>query len=123
MGTETLEGGKDRRPGGDADPLTFADAREEARAAEAARRVTRRAVRRLDALEMALLVAAVFLALAGGAVAGWLLRAAVGLPFRWGWAAASLLFFLVPGAVAYWRTARAEKGGAQGRRLRRSKEN
>lgn len=109
MGRKVDNGGS-LGPVGESHPSALGDGKGEARAAEAARRVARRAVRRLDALEMALLVTAVFLALGGGAVVAWLLRVAFGFHFRWVWVAASLLLFLVPGATAYRKVAEMEKG-------------
>ena len=83
--------------------------------AEAAREVMDRALRRLNILEYLILLLALGLALLGGAVVAWILHAAFGMPFRWGWAGASLLLFLVPGVSVYvreLRRTRAPKGKA-----------
>ncbi|RMH21219.1 MAG: hypothetical protein D6701_02685, partial [Gemmatimonadetes bacterium] len=86
------------------------------RGAPETRRLMARAVRRLDALETALLLGAAVLALAGGALAAWLLRSAAGFPFWPSWVVASLLLFVVPGLVAYGRHNRAPThGGGEGR--------
>ena len=79
-----------------------------------AREVMGRAIRRLNALEYMILVLAVVLALVGGAVVGWLLSFSFAVPFRWGWAGASLLLFLIPGGVVYVRDLR--RPGGEGRK-------
>lgn len=66
----------------------------------AARRVMTRAIRRLNVLEWILLGAAAIASLAGGWLAALLGRSALGLPFRATWMIASLLLFLIPGAMA-----------------------
>ena len=71
--------------------------------------VTGRAIRRLDVLEYFILLAAVILALLGGALVAWILGAAAGFPFRISWAAASLLLFIVPGGIVYLRELRRER--------------
>ncbi len=63
------------------------------------------ASRRLSILEYVFLLAAVVLALLGGALAAWGLQAGLGLPFRLTWAVTSLLLFIVP-AVVVWRRER-----------------
>ena len=70
-----------------------------------ARRVTGRAVLRLEALEIAMLGAIVVLCLLGGALIALLISALFGVPFRWAWSVASLLLFVVPALVA-WRRER-----------------
>ncbi len=84
------------------------------REVELVRQVASRAVRRLNVLEFMLLFLAAALALAAGALAAWLLSSTFGFSFRWGWAGASLLLFVVPAGVAYLREIRqsAGKGGA-----------
>ncbi|MFC1575041.1 hypothetical protein ACFL5A_00140 [Gemmatimonadota bacterium] len=77
-----------------------------------AREVLDRAVKRLDLLEYLILFFALVLALAGGALVGWILQTAFGFPFRWGWAGASLLLFVVPGAFVYLREFRHRDGPA-----------
>lgn len=75
------------------------------------REVVRRVLRRLDVLESMILGAAAILALLGGALVAWLLSASLGLSFRISWFVASLLLFVVPGAIAY---ARDRLGGVPG---------
>ncbi|MDX1566381.1 MAG: hypothetical protein R3223_01190 [Longimicrobiales bacterium] len=67
------------------------------------RDVMERAIRRLNVLEYVILGFAAALALLGGALVAWLLGETLDIPFRWGWALASLLLFLVPGAIVYAR--------------------
>jgi hypothetical protein len=94
--------------------------------AEAAREVMDRALRRLNILEYLILLLALGLALLGGALVAWILHTAFGLPFRWGWAGASLLLFLVPGGSVYFRelgrtkapTGEAPEDGADAARYR-----
>lgn len=76
---------------------------------EALRRVTDRAIRRLGMLETLILAGAALAALAGGALAAFLAASAFGWPFRPTWAATSLLFFVVPGAATWARSARAAR--------------
>jgi uncharacterized membrane protein len=78
-----------------------------------ARDVAHRAIRRLNALEYVILAAALGLALAGGALVGWILREAAGVPFRWGWAVGSFFLFVVPGALVYLRELRRNRGGQE----------
>lgn len=72
---------------------------------QATRRMMAQASRRLSILEYVFLLAAVVLALLGGALAAWGLQAGLGLPFRLTWAVTSLLLFIVP-AVVVWRRER-----------------
>jgi len=74
--------------------------------AEEARRIADRAIKRLNVLEYLILLAAVLLALLGGAVVAWALAATVGLSFRASWAVASLLLFIIPGGSVYLRELR-----------------
>jgi len=67
------------------------------------RDVMERAIRRLNVLEYVILGLAALLALLGGALVGWLLNETLDIPFRLGWALASLLLFIVPGAIVYAR--------------------
>ncbi len=76
-----------------------------------------RAIRRLNALEYVILVAAVLVALAGGGIVAFLLSAGTDLPLRPTWAILSLLLIIVPAAVVFGR----ERARA-GRRLRGSKD-
>ncbi len=94
-----------------------------------ARDVTNRAIRRLNILEYMILAVALGLALAGGALVGWILREVLGLPFRWGWVGGSLLLFIVPGGLVYLRESRRagraaedEKAGVAGTRDVKSNE-
>lgn len=70
---------------------------------EFTRDVMERAIRRLNILEYVILGLAALLALLGGALVAWLLGEMVEIPFRLGWALASLFLFLVPGAIVYAR--------------------
>lgn len=70
---------------------------------EMVRLVAARAIRRLDLLEYAILGAAAVLAIIAGALVAVLLDEATGLPFRATWIVASLLLFIVPAGVAWWR--------------------
>ena len=56
-----------------------------------------RAIRRLNALEYLLLLAAALLALLGGFLAALFLSSELGFPLRLSWAACSLFLFIVPG--------------------------
>ena len=76
-------------------------------------------LRRLDVLEYLILFLALVLALLGGALVGWLLHSTLGLSFRWGWAAGSLLLFILPGGFVYLRE--FQKGGASPDRDMKSK--
>ncbi|CAN5739864.1 hypothetical protein BH23GEM11_BH23GEM11_20990 [soil metagenome] len=60
-----------------------------------------RAIRRLDALEWVILVAAVGLALGGGALVAWMLSAGTGLGFRSTWIVLSLLLLVIPGGIVF----------------------
>lgn len=82
---------------------------------EALRKVTDRAIRRLGMLETLILAGAALAALAGGALAAFLAASAFGWPFRPTWAAASLLFFVVPGAATWARNARNAREARAGR--------
>ena len=73
-----------------------------------ARAAMNRAVRRLGVLELLLLLVAAVGALAAGALAALLLRESLGLPFRPVWWVSSLVFFLVPGTLAFARARRGE---------------
>jgi predicted lysophospholipase L1 biosynthesis ABC-type transport system permease subunit len=79
--------------------------------AEAARVAMRRALWRLSVLEYLILVLALLLALAGGALVAWILETAASFPFRWTWGLTSLLLFIVPGGSVYLRELR--RGGSK----------
>lgn len=82
----------------------------------------RRAIRRLNALEYLILGAAALLALAGGALVGWIGAEAAGLSFRLTWGAASLLLFVLPGVGVYLRERRKAGGAGAGDREAERKE-
>lgn len=86
------------------------------------REVAGRAVRRLDVLEYFILLAALILALLGGALVAWILAASTGFPFRISWAVASLLLFIVPGGTVYLRELRREKERATPDRISEMKD-
>jgi uncharacterized membrane protein len=67
-----------------------------------------RAMRRLGVLEVILLALAAVAALAAGALTGWLLNHGLGWSFRWVWSTSSLLYFVVPGGIAWWKSRRDE---------------
>lgn len=81
-------------------------------AAALARLVARQAIRRLDILEWVIFVAGAALATLGGALAAWLLSPIAGWSFRWTWIGASLLLFVVPGAIAVVKIKREEREDA-----------
>jgi len=83
----------------------------EGKGAEEARIVAERALRRLSLLEYLILLAAVVLALLGGALVGWILKTALGSPFRIGWSVSSLLLFTLPGGTVYLRELRRDRKG------------
>jgi hypothetical protein len=65
-----------------------------------------RLIRRLDALEFFILIAAVFFALGGGALVAFLVSTGTELSFRPTWAVVSLLLFVVPGMAVLGRERR-----------------
>jgi hypothetical protein len=73
---------------------------------EAARKVTERALRRLNILEYVILLMALILALLGGAVVAWVVSSSTDLSFRWTWTGASFLLFVLPGGFVYLRERR-----------------
>jgi uncharacterized membrane protein len=75
------------------------------------RRAMERAIRRLNSLEYFIIAIAMALALVAGALAAWLVERLVGGPFRVSWAVASLLFFVVPGAIVLRRERQTERVG------------
>jgi uncharacterized membrane protein len=78
-------------------------------AAQAAHEVASRAIRRLDLLEGVMIAGGVVLALLGGAVMAWILAGMAGLAFRPTWMVASLLLFVVPGAITIIKIRRDER--------------
>ena len=85
----------------------------------AAREVMERAIKRLGILEFLFLALAAGAALLAGALTAWLLGEGLGFPFRTTWWVSSLLFFLVPGGIAYAR-ARREDAEQRARKQRRN---
>lgn len=79
------------RPGGEEDE------------GERLRKVASRAIRRLDILEFVILGAAALLAVLAGGLMAYLLSSLTPLPLRATWIVASLLCFVVPAAIAWWR--------------------
>lgn len=67
------------------------------------RRFMQRAIRRLNALEYALLAGAAALAMVGGFLAALFLRQELGFPLRASWIICSILFFVIPGVVVLGR--------------------
>jgi uncharacterized membrane protein len=82
----------------------------------------RRAIRRLNALEYVILLAAVLLALVGGALAAFLIRSLAGFPFGITWAVASVLLFVLPGVAVYGRELRKRTELTDGNREPRAGE-
>ncbi len=83
--------------------------------AQAVSEVARRAIRRLDLLEVFIMAGGVVLALLGGLVIAWLLAGVAGLAFRTTWIAASLILFVVPGGIAIIKIRRDERAYARRR--------
>ena len=73
---------------------------------EAARKVTERALRRLNILEYVILFLALVMALLGGALVAWVVSSATDLSFRWTWTVASFFLFVLPGGFVYLRERR-----------------
>jgi len=82
--------------------------------AEAARQALSWVVGRLNVLEFLILFLALILALLGGALVAWLLSPFLPLSFRWFWAVASLLLFILPGGFVYLREFREKGSSPQG---------
>ncbi|MEX0935756.1 MAG: hypothetical protein WD013_02550 [Gemmatimonadota bacterium] len=68
---------------------------------EGTREEMERAIRRLNMLEYAILVAVVILALAGGGAAAFILSAGTNFPFRLTWGLISLLLLVIPGFFVF----------------------
>ena len=68
-----------------------------------AREVMNRAIRRLNILEYVILGLTALIAVLGGALVAWLVSSMVEVSFRVSWVVASLLLFVIPGAVVYSR--------------------
>ena len=73
------------------------------RKAQAAREAVSWVQGRLNVLEFLILFFALILALLGGALVAWLIGSLVDVSFRWLWAGASLLLFILPGGFVYFR--------------------
>ncbi len=72
----------------------------EREAAEMARVVARRAIRRLDVLEWVIFLGGALLATVAGGLVAWLMVGIAGWDFRTTWMGASILLFVVPGLAA-----------------------
>ena len=88
-------------------------------AAELAHQVAQRAIRRLDVLEWVMFIMAAGLAAGGGAVVAWILSTMGDWDFRSTWIGASLLLFVVPGAIAIIKIRRDERADALRREEKR----
>jgi uncharacterized membrane protein len=73
------------------------------------RRMMATAIRRLNALEYVILGGAMALALLAGALTGAMVESLTGSYFRVTWIVTSLLFFIVPGALALKREREAQR--------------
>jgi hypothetical protein len=74
--------------------------RRDREAAERAHVVTRRAIQRLDLLELFIISAGVGLSMAGGVVVAWALNGITPWDFRSTWIGASLFLFVLSGSLA-----------------------
>ena len=83
--------------------------RAEREAAEQAREVTQRAIRRLDVLEWVVWGAGALMAMAAGALVAWVMSATVGWNARLTWIVASMLLFVIPGGAAIIRIRKNER--------------
>lgn len=84
----------------------------ERQAAEMARIVARRAIRRLDVLEWVIFMGGVVLATVAGGLVAWLMVGIAGWDFRTTWMGASVLLFVVPGLAAIIKIKRDERSDA-----------
>ena len=80
--------------------------------AEIVHAVAQMAIRRLDIFEWVIFLVGALLASLGGAVVAWLRAATAGWDFRSTWIGASLLLFIVPGAISVARIKREERAHA-----------
>ena len=102
-----------------ADPKGFHGGGEET---EEARKAVDWILGRLTVLEYLILFLAMALALLGGALVAWMVSASTTLSFRWTWAVASLLMFILPGAFVYLREFRPGSRGPDGNQNSEPKE-
>lgn len=100
--------GSDRRPEG-TPGSTFETERQ---AAEMARVVARRAIRRLDVLEWVIFLGGAVLATVAGGFVAWLMVGIAGWDFRTTWMSASVLLFVLPGLAAIIKIKRDERRDA-----------
>ncbi len=70
-----------------------------------------RAVRRLGVIELLLLLLAALAALLAGALTGWILNQALAWSFRWSWSVSSMVYFVVPGGIAWWKSRHEARQG------------
>jgi uncharacterized membrane protein YfcA len=63
----------------------------------------RRAIRRLKVLEVVIGLAAVALAIGGGAVVAFVLSSGTSLPFRLTWGITSVILLVIPTAILIWK--------------------
>ena len=82
-------------------------------AARITREIASRAIRRLDVLEWVIFIGAAGLAILGGGLLALLLAGPLGFGFRPTWLVASLVLFVVPGAIAVLTLRREERRRAQ----------
>lgn len=75
--------------------------------------ITARAIRRLDILEWLIFAGAAGLAVLGGWLLALLLSGPLGFAFRPTWLVASLVLFVIPGAIAVTTLRRDERRRAQ----------
>lgn len=113
---------EEKRPNGRGDTGRAGDRQEdgssraqsetERQAAEMARIVARRAIRRLDVLEWLIFLGGVVLATVAGGLVAWLMVGIADWDFRTTWMAASVLLFVVPGVAAIIKIKRDERSDA-----------
>lgn len=97
---------------GTRDRSTIPASRADREDAQLAQIVARRAIRRLDMLEWVIFAVGAGLAAGGGALIAWMLSTLVGWDFRSTWIGASLLLFVVPGAISIAQIRRDERAAS-----------